>query len=145
MESDHLSIMFRQLIIYSDYIHPREISSVLLQGHPFCYHWWSGTIVIQWNLRIKDTWGLEQVSFIRRCPSFGASFIGGSTVSVKIQLRIACTGMTYLCGKAQRTKGLLECRVLWRHVHKHESAKEGGRKWLSHNNNYYLTKMRDYE
>ena len=28
-------------------------------------------IYIQWNLRIKDTWGPEQVSFIRRCPLFG--------------------------------------------------------------------------
>ena len=27
--------------------------------------------IIQWNLRIKDTWGPEQVSFIQRCPLFG--------------------------------------------------------------------------
>ena len=26
---------------------------------------------VQWNLRIKDTWGPEQVSFIQRCPLFG--------------------------------------------------------------------------
>ena len=26
---------------------------------------------IQWNLRIKDTWGPEQVSIIQRCPLFG--------------------------------------------------------------------------
>ena len=35
---------------------------------------------IQWNLRIKDTWGPEQVSFTQRFPLFGVSFIGGSTV-----------------------------------------------------------------
>ena len=40
------------------------------------------TIHVQWNLRIKDTWGPEQVSFIQRWPLFGASFIGGSTVHV---------------------------------------------------------------
>ena len=28
-------------------------------------------IRIQWNLRMKDTWGPEQVSFIQRCPLFG--------------------------------------------------------------------------
>ena len=28
-------------------------------------------LLIQWNLRIKDTWGPEQVSFIQRCPLFG--------------------------------------------------------------------------
>ena len=39
-------------------------------------------LYIQWNLRIKDTWGPEQVSFIRRCPLFGAYFIAGSTVYI---------------------------------------------------------------
>ena len=28
-------------------------------------------VPVQWNLRIKDTWGPEQVSFIQRCPLFG--------------------------------------------------------------------------
>ena len=28
-------------------------------------------LYIRWNLRIKDTWGPEQVSFIQRCPLFG--------------------------------------------------------------------------
>ena len=28
-------------------------------------------MALQWNLRIKDTWGPEQMSFTQRCPLFG--------------------------------------------------------------------------
>ena len=39
---------------------PRSESTLRLNWHR-----------VQWNLRIKDTWGPEQVSFIQRCPLFG--------------------------------------------------------------------------
>ena len=34
-------------------------------------HCFNALFSIQWNLRIKDTWGPEQVSFIQRCLLFG--------------------------------------------------------------------------
>ena len=42
----------------------------------FCFEYGSTLCLampwgIQWNLRIKDTWGPEQVSFIQRCPLLG--------------------------------------------------------------------------
>ena len=36
-----------------------------------CLCMYCRVLCIQWNLRIKDTWGPEQVSFIQRCPLFG--------------------------------------------------------------------------